>query len=41
MNRAFFPEAELVGHVRVDTDEPLDRALHAYLDKRLARSRVR
>jgi uncharacterized protein (DUF58 family) len=27
--------------VRVDTDQPLDRALHAYLDRRLARSRVR
>lgn len=28
-------------YVRVHTDEPLDRALHAYLDGRLARSRVR
>jgi uncharacterized protein (DUF58 family) len=28
-------------YVRVDTDQPLDRALHAYLDHRLARSRVR
>jgi len=28
-------------YVRVDTDQPLDRALHAYLDRRLARSRVR
>jgi uncharacterized protein (DUF58 family) len=28
-------------YVRVDTDQPLDRALHAYLDDRLARSRVR
>ena len=28
-------------YVRVDTDQPLDRALHAYLDSRLARSRVR
>ena len=28
-------------YVRVDTDQPLDRALHAYLDARLARSRVR
>jgi uncharacterized protein (DUF58 family) len=28
-------------YVRIDTDEPLDRALHAYLDRRLARSRVR
>ena len=30
-----------VDYVRVDTDQPLDRALHAYLDSRLARSRVR
>lgn len=28
-------------YVRVDTDQPLDRALHSYLDKRLSRSRVR
>ena len=28
-------------YVRVFTDQPLDRALHAYLDARLARSRVR
>ena len=28
-------------YVRVDTDQPLDRALHAYLDSRLSRSRVR
>ena len=28
-------------YVRVDTDKPLDRALHAYLASRLARSRVR
>ncbi len=28
-------------YVRVETDKPLDRALHAYLDSRLARSRVR
>ena len=28
-------------YVRADTDQPLDRALHAYLDRRLARSRVR
>ena len=28
-------------YVRVNTDEPLDRALHAYLDSRLSRSRVR
>ena len=28
-------------YVRVDTDQPLDRALHSYLDRRLARSRVR
>jgi uncharacterized protein (DUF58 family) len=28
-------------YVRVETDQPLDRALHAYLDRRLARSRVR
>ncbi|MCA0374155.1 MAG: DUF58 domain-containing protein [Gemmatimonadetes bacterium] len=28
-------------YVRLDTSEPLDRALHAYLDMRLARSRVR
>jgi uncharacterized protein (DUF58 family) len=28
-------------YVRVDTDKPLDHALHAYLDRRLARSRVR
>jgi uncharacterized protein (DUF58 family) len=28
-------------YVRIDTDKPLDRALHAYLDRRLARSRVR
>ncbi len=28
-------------YVRVDTDEPLDRALHAYLSARLSRSRVR
>ena len=28
-------------YVRVHTDQPLDRALHAYLDSRLARSRVR
>ena len=28
-------------YVRVDTDKPLDRALHAYLDSRLSRSRVR
>ena len=30
-----------VDYVRVETDKPLDRALHAYLDARLARSRVR
>lgn len=30
-----------VDYVRVGTDEPLDRSLHAYLDMRLARSRVR
>jgi uncharacterized protein (DUF58 family) len=30
-----------VDYVRVETDQPLDRALHAYLDARLARSRVR
>jgi uncharacterized protein (DUF58 family) len=28
-------------YVRVETDKPLDHALHAYLDSRLARSRVR
>jgi len=28
-------------YVRVETDKPLDAALHAYLDRRLARSRVR
>ena len=28
-------------YVRVHTDQPLDRSLHAYLDSRLARSRVR
>jgi uncharacterized protein (DUF58 family) len=28
-------------YVRVDIDQPLDRALHAYLDSRLSRSRVR
>lgn len=28
-------------YVRVETDKPLDRAMHAYLDARLARSRVR
>ena len=28
-------------YVRVDTDKPLDAALHAYLDSRLMRSRVR
>ena len=28
-------------YVRVQTDQPLDRSLHAYLDSRLARSRVR
>lgn len=28
-------------YVRLDTSEPLDRALHAYLDARLARGRVR
>ena len=28
-------------YVRIDTDQPLDRALHAYLDRRLARRRVR
>jgi uncharacterized protein (DUF58 family) len=28
-------------YVRVETDRPLDVALHAYLDRRLARSRVR
>jgi uncharacterized protein (DUF58 family) len=28
-------------YVRIDTDQPLDRALHSYLDRRLARSRVR
>jgi len=28
-------------YVRVDTSQPLDRALHAYLDSRLSRSRVR
>ena len=28
-------------YVHVETDQPLDRALHAYLDRRLARSRVR
>ena len=38
--------AEVMGHgyscyVRVFTDQPLDVALHAYLDRRLARSRVR
>ena len=30
-----------VDYIPVRTDEPLDRALHAYLDRRLARSRVR
>ena len=30
-----------VDYVRVFTDQPLDLALHAYLDRRLARSRVR
>ena len=30
-----------VDYVRVFTDQPLDVALHAYLDRRLARSRVR
>lgn len=30
-----------VDYVPLRTDEPLDRALHAYLDHRLARSRVR
>ena len=30
-----------VDYVRVETDRPLDGALHAYLDARLARSRVR
>jgi len=28
-------------YVQIDTDQPLDRALHSYLDRRLARSRVR
>jgi uncharacterized protein (DUF58 family) len=28
-------------YVRIETDKPLDFALHAYLDRRLARSRVR
>ncbi len=28
-------------YVRVDIDQPLDRALHAYLDSRLSRSRTR
>ena len=28
-------------YVRVDTDQPLDRALHAYLDRRLASGKVR
>jgi uncharacterized protein (DUF58 family) len=28
-------------YVRLDTSEPLDRALHAYLDARLSRTRVR
>jgi uncharacterized protein (DUF58 family) len=28
-------------YIRLDTSEPLDRALHAYLDARLSRSRVR
>jgi uncharacterized protein (DUF58 family) len=28
-------------YVRLNTSEPLDRALHAYLDARLSRSRVR
>lgn len=28
-------------YVPIDTDQPLDRALHAYLDGRLARTRVR
>ncbi len=28
-------------YVRVDIDQPLDRALHAYLDSRLSRGRVR
>jgi len=28
-------------YVRLDTSEPLDRALHSYLDARLSRSRVR
>jgi uncharacterized protein (DUF58 family) len=28
-------------YVRCETDKPLDRALHAYLDARLSRSRVR
>jgi uncharacterized protein (DUF58 family) len=28
-------------YVKLDTSEPLDRALHAYLDARLSRSRVR
>jgi uncharacterized protein (DUF58 family) len=30
-----------VDHVAVETDQPLDHALYAYLDARLARSRVR
>ena len=30
-----------VDYELVRTDEPLDRALYAYLDHRLARSRVR
>jgi uncharacterized protein (DUF58 family) len=38
-------EARLVAagadYVRLNTSEPLDRALHAYLDARLSRSRVR
>jgi uncharacterized protein (DUF58 family) len=33
--------ASSADYVRVYTDQPLDRALHAYLDARLARSRVR
>jgi uncharacterized protein (DUF58 family) len=30
-----------IDYVPVDTDQPLDRALYAYLDARLAKSRVR
>jgi uncharacterized protein (DUF58 family) len=30
-----------VDYIPIDTDQPLDHALYAYLDRRLARSRVR